>query len=242
MITEAIITDINPANNYCVVRIPLLETVNTKYPPSVTATFACPPGVYNGFKENDVVWVGFVNNRPEVPVILGKIYKGVGVESNDPTTAISCIDLVATNSATLPVTTKIENADTEYDTLKKIINKAKEQEVKQTPRYLVIINSAQVGYDGALHTPITNDSLDIYFITNNYYTNLGIAELFRNLDACGFNDHTCLFPVESNTKEVFGIYVQPLMGGKYSLKAVNYDGTSLTIYYPRLKCLNITNI
>ena len=54
MLAKGVINSINFSSNTCKVRIPQFETVNSD-PIILDATISITPGIYNGYKENDVV-------------------------------------------------------------------------------------------------------------------------------------------------------------------------------------------
>ena len=223
MITEAIILSIDFTSNTCQVKIPLFETVNTIYSTAITASFACPPGVYNGFKQNDIVWVGFVENRPNKPVVLGKIYQGISAEAATSGSTLNGVDLVITNSATLPFNTYIAATDVAYNTLGKLSNKIKTIEQSAPNNYLITMK-------------LSNSSELLYLKTNNQYKNIyGIIDILKS---CNFTTNTNILPVSS--KIIFGIYADI---DNNKLKAISIDGSSeYEIDSEYFNCINIGNI
>lgn len=107
MVTKAEIQSIDFTGNTCVVRMPYFENGNISERAIATATFANTPGSYNGYKENDVVIVGFEDNNLSNPVVLGKLYLGAVRENADPRGTINCTETNVSNKCTLPMTTKI---------------------------------------------------------------------------------------------------------------------------------------
>ena len=102
MVTKAIITDIS--NNTCTVRIPLFDTVKSISDGVPGTTFATPPGFSNSYQVGDIVFIYFEDNEVNKPIVIGKLYltnqtKCVG--------GIYCEDLQVSNSASLPINTKI---------------------------------------------------------------------------------------------------------------------------------------
>lgn len=76
----------------------------------IPAVFSVTPGTYNGYKENDVVWVAFENNLASHPVIIGKLYAGTNADKTEPRGVVNCQSLTVSNSAVLPAGTKITQA------------------------------------------------------------------------------------------------------------------------------------
>ena len=101
---------------------------------------AIQPGIYNGYKEEDVVIVAFENNKIDQPVIVGKLYLGAENEGSTPLGALSCSNLSVSNSATLPLVTKLTSDGLEgthikvaqgyenFNSLMDIIDAIKQQE------------------------------------------------------------------------------------------------------------------
>lgn len=80
MITKAIILSINAQGTRCKVRMPLFETSANPYPVTAEALVNITPGIFNNLKVGDVVFVAFEENALEKPIILGKLFRGVGIE------------------------------------------------------------------------------------------------------------------------------------------------------------------
>lgn len=106
MITKAIIKSINGARNKCMVRVPLFETADSSGPVVVEALVNIPPGIFNNLFVGDVVFIGFEENALEKPIILGKLFKGMGYEK-DTKGGVGIIDslLVHTESSSPAATT-----------------------------------------------------------------------------------------------------------------------------------------
>ena len=105
MLIKGIISELNLGENKCTVRLPTFEVAGGS-PIYVKATFAIPPGTYNGYSTQDVVIVGFEGERLNRPIILGKLYTGPASESPDKGD-ISCNSLSVSNIATIPGNTKL---------------------------------------------------------------------------------------------------------------------------------------
>ena len=75
MVTKGIITSIDFNGNTCKVRIPFFETAGND-PIISDAIISNTPGVYNGYKVDDVVLVAFEDGLMNNPVVIGKLYLG----------------------------------------------------------------------------------------------------------------------------------------------------------------------
>lgn len=106
MITKAIIKSINGARNKCMVRVPLFETADSSGPVVVEALVNIPPGIFNNLFVGDVVFIGFEENALEKPIILGKLFKGMGYEK-DTKGGVGILDslLIRTESSSPAATT-----------------------------------------------------------------------------------------------------------------------------------------
>lgn len=128
MITEAEIQSIDFNSNSCVVRIPFFETLNTAQNVILPSRFAVQPGIYNGYKIGDVVWVAFEDGQAKNPIIIGKVFKNTVDEANNGG-AINCSNLAVSKAASIPDTTIIQTSDTEFNSIKKIIEKIKNLQI-----------------------------------------------------------------------------------------------------------------
>lgn len=68
------------------------------------AVICYQPGNINAYQKGDIVIVAFLNNEINTPIILGKLYQG---KENKATNSGYDKDLVVTESARLPMDTKI---------------------------------------------------------------------------------------------------------------------------------------
>jgi len=109
MVTKGLITSIDYNGNTCEVRIPLFETVQNTNEVILPATIAIAPGVYNGYKEGDVVIVTFEDNNLDNPIVIGKLYLGAATEKASPRGAINCETITSDKSASMPLDTKLVN-------------------------------------------------------------------------------------------------------------------------------------
>ena len=113
MITTGIIKRINVdsknySNNKYVVEISLFKSVNDittdKY--TYEANACVPPGLFSPYEIGDKVYIGFINGRGGLPVILGKIYQGLTEEDR----AYALYNtLKVTQKVELPLNTTIGN-------------------------------------------------------------------------------------------------------------------------------------
>ena len=136
MLAKGVISSIDFSSNTCKVRIPQFETVNSD-PIILDATISITPGIYNGYKENDVVWVAFENNMLEHPVVIGKLFLGTAKENEDPRGTINCLISTTAQKANIPqdtVLTNEVNQDTPntqvpYTNINEIANKLNDVDV-----------------------------------------------------------------------------------------------------------------
>ena len=82
MITKAIVQSINATGTRCVVRMPLFETPASSIPVEAEAIVSITPGIFNNLVVNDVVLVAFEENAMEKPIVIGKLFRGAGIEGN----------------------------------------------------------------------------------------------------------------------------------------------------------------
>ncbi len=133
MITKAEIQSVDYSSNTCSVRIPLFENAGDSTKAICTAHILIPPGIFNGYKANDVVAVAFENNKMEYPVVIGKLFLGTEIENeNTNRGAIAADSLKVFNNVTLPANTRIaietQNDKSEpvvisYQTMQDLLNR-----------------------------------------------------------------------------------------------------------------------
>ncbi len=107
MLVKGIIKTIDYQGNTCTVRIPVLESAGNNTEVCLPATFAITPGIYNGYKVNDVVFVGFEDNMLSSPVVFGKLFLGADEENKDPRGAINTESFKAKEPISIPLDTKL---------------------------------------------------------------------------------------------------------------------------------------
>jgi uncharacterized protein involved in type VI secretion and phage assembly len=106
MVTKGIITSIDFNGNTCKVRVPFFETAGND-PIISNAIISNTPGMYNGYKVDDVVLVAFEDGQMDNPVVIGKLYLGAEKEKADPRGSLNTESLTAAKTATVPADTKL---------------------------------------------------------------------------------------------------------------------------------------
>lgn len=108
MLTLGVIVAIDNNSNKCDVRLPIFENSNSEEV-IISALVSNTPGLFNGYKVDDRVVVGFIDNAISRPVIIGKMYLGYANEIADPRGALNCNSAVIDENAEIPITTKISS-------------------------------------------------------------------------------------------------------------------------------------
>ena len=98
------------APNLFSVRIDLFETVTGSGKVIVDCQVINQPGRLGGYQIGDAVWVAFEKDKYDLPVIIGKVYKGVMLEeeaykSGNHLWSKRVDDIIAKTNAVLPITT-----------------------------------------------------------------------------------------------------------------------------------------
>lgn len=75
------------------------------------ATAAVPPGQYDMYQIGDIVYVGFMHNQISNPIIIGKVYKGVGEDVHTAASENFVNTLRVEDLAQLPENTCIGEID-----------------------------------------------------------------------------------------------------------------------------------
>lgn len=151
MLTKAIIQSIDYTKNICRVRIPLFENaarnVNII---EADAQINIVPGIYNSYKTGDIVFIGFEENKMELPVILGKLFVSAATEASAHQGNLSGNSLSITDTAQLPYSTVFnydkasqnsiiyKNLNTPKKLADSIVNLQRSQ--AQTQKYQTIIH------------------------------------------------------------------------------------------------------
>lgn len=106
MLTKAIIQSIDYTKNMCRVRIPLFENASRNVNMiEADAQINIVPGIYNSYKTGDIVFIGFEENKMELPVILGKLFVSASAEAGSYRGNVSGNSLAITDTAQLPYST-----------------------------------------------------------------------------------------------------------------------------------------
>lgn len=105
MLTKGIIESVDFLSNTSTVRLPIFEGTSG-VPVMLPATISIVPGLYNAYKQGDVVFVGFENNALNKPVILGKLFIDNVTESTADGSLVC--GTLSTKQATLPIGTKLD--------------------------------------------------------------------------------------------------------------------------------------
>lgn len=111
MIIKGILKSVDYLNNTGIVRLPRFETAGTKDEMTMPCVFAIPPGVYNGYKESDIVWVAFETGNYGEPVVIGKLYLGATTEGTKAGGSGKYSDFIVTNSASIPISTTLTSGN-----------------------------------------------------------------------------------------------------------------------------------
>ena len=166
MLTKAIIQSIDYTKNMCRVRIPLFENAARNVQMiEADAQINIVPGIYNSYKTGDIVFIGFEENKMELPVILGKLYVSASAEASSYRGNVSGNSLAITDTAQLPYSTlfnydKISQNNTIYNDLntpKKLADGILALQRSQVQRYQTIVSISidDVKYD--LYVKTSND-------------------------------------------------------------------------------------
>lgn len=169
VLAKAIIQSIDYTKNICRVRIPLFENAsrNTNII-EADAQINIVPGIYNSYKTGDIVFIGFEENKMELPVILGKLFVSASAEASSHQGNLSGNALVITDTAQLPHSTvfdynKITQNDTIYKNLntpKKLADSILNLQRSQTQKYQTII---KVLVDGTTYSLYLKTSVDFTY-------------------------------------------------------------------------------
>jgi hypothetical protein len=166
VLTKAIIQSIDYTKNMCRVRIPLFENAARNINMiEADAQINIVPGVYNSYKTGDVVFIGFEENKMELPVILGKLFVSASAEASSHRGNVSGNSLSITDTAQLPYSTifnydKIAQNDTIYKNLntpKKLADSIIDLQRSQVQKYQTIISVSIDGSTYKLYLKTSND-------------------------------------------------------------------------------------
>ena len=168
MLTKAIIQSIDYSKNICRVRIPLFENASRNVKMiEAEAQLSIVPGIYNSYKTGDVVFIGFEENKMELPVILGKLFVSASAEASSYRGSVSGNSLSITDTAQLPYSTvfsydKISQNSSLYNNLntpKKLADGILDLQRSQTQpqKYQTVIKITIDNIDYNLYLKTTDD-------------------------------------------------------------------------------------
>lgn len=149
MLTKAIIQSLDYTKNICRVRIPLFENAARNVNMiEADAQINIIPGIYNSYKTGDVVFIGFEEDKMELPVILGKLFVTATDETSSYRGNLGGNALVITETAQLPYSTlfdfsKVAQNNKRYTNLntpKKLADSIIDLQRSQAQTYQTIIN------------------------------------------------------------------------------------------------------
>jgi hypothetical protein len=125
------------------------------------------PGIYNSYKTGDIVFIGFEENKMELPVILGKLFVSASTEAGSYRGNVSGNSLAITDTAQLPYSTLFD--------FSKIAQNNKLYNDLNTPKKLAdsILNlqrSQVQKYQTIIKVSIDDTNYDLYLKTSNDFT------------------------------------------------------------------------
>lgn len=132
MVTKGEIQAIDYGGNTCEVRIPYFESAGINDRIIATATIGNQPGMYNGYRAGDVVWIAFEDGEASKPVVIGKLFLGSEAERGDARGVINVESATASSSMTMPINANLayekdaavaQNGETKYGKISDMANK-----------------------------------------------------------------------------------------------------------------------
>lgn len=132
MVTKGEIQSIDYGGNTCEVRIPYFESAGINDRIIATATIGNQPGMYNGYRAGDVVWIAFEDGEASKPVVIGKLFLGSDAERGDARGVINVESATASSSMTMPINSNLayekdasvaQNGETKYGKISDMANK-----------------------------------------------------------------------------------------------------------------------
>ncbi len=168
MLTKAIIQSIDYTKNMCRVRIPLFENASRNVNMiEADAQINIVPGIYNSYKTGDIVFIGFEENKMELPVILGKLFVSTSAEASSYRGNVSGNSLAITDTAQLPHSTIFNyNNIAQNDKLYKDLNTP-----KKLADSIINLQRAQVQkYQTVIKVSINGIAYDLYLKTSYDFT------------------------------------------------------------------------
>lgn len=223
MITEGLIISINYSSNSCRVRLPIYETVQGFGDVIVEARFAIQPGMYNSYIEGDMVWVAFAQNKPNLPIIIGKIYKGATEENTTKGGSFNCTNFKCSGSVALPKTVNLQSQY--FATLEEALKMLKA--INEQLNGNTTATSLLARYSTRLSTTHNGIDYTVFFETTQKYENTSAdIQVFLHKVALSCNTQNKLLPVYGNQK---GIYITEtaIDTATYVYKIYLADGTEI---------------
>jgi len=168
VLTKAIIQSIDYTKNMCRVRIPLFENaarnVNII---EADAQINIVPGIYNSYKTGDIVFIGFEENKMELPIILGKLFVSASTEANSYRGSVSGNSLAITDTAQLPYSTVFSyDKIAQNDALYKDLNTPK----KLADGIIALQRSQVQKYQTIIKILVDETTYSLYLKTSNDFT------------------------------------------------------------------------
>lgn len=232
MITTGIIKRINVdsknySNNKYVVEISLFKSVNDittdKY--TYEANACVPPGLFSPYEIGDKVYIGFINGRGGLPVILGKIYQGLTEE-----------DRAYALYNTLKVTQKVELP------LNTTIGNITGQDLKdwKTKLDLLSPNNENTSVKTVLAlSPVTN----LQGFRGVYFTSSNLKTVTFKEGGSSVNAYQILYNEgEILTKEQILFYMKYMTGASYIPDSYEMIQNTNNIYRGGIICSNSQNV
>jgi len=105
MITKGQVEEVLYTNNKLKVRVPIFETAGSSIKSIVECTVCHEPGIIDGYKIGDIVYVAFENNLIDQGVVIGKLY--IDKDKAEDASYASLNNLKVTEKVVLPSTTTI---------------------------------------------------------------------------------------------------------------------------------------
>jgi hypothetical protein len=202
MLTKAIIQSIDYTKNMCRVRIPLFENASRNVNMiEADAQINIVPGIYNSFKTGDVVFIGFEENKMELPVILGKLFVSASTEASSYRGNVSGNSLAITDTAQLPYST-VFNYDkiAQNSTLYKDLNTPK----KLADSIIDLQRSPVQKYQTIIKVLIDETTYSLYLKTSSDFTYLpdkSDEPLYRLCTALKNSQSDGIIPIETAFSE-----------------------------------------
>jgi hypothetical protein len=168
MLTKAIIQSVDYTKNLCRVRIPLFETASRNVNMiEAEAQFSIVPGIYNSYQVGDIVFIGFEENKIDLPIILGKLFISASAEASAHRGNVSGNSLNITDTAQLPYSTifnysQIDQNNKRYNNL----NTPK----KLADSILSLQQNAAKKYQTVIEVTINDCTYNLYLKTSQDFT------------------------------------------------------------------------